>query len=64
MGGGYYDRTFSFLRLRRRWLRPRLLGVGFAFQLIGELATQPWDVRLWSAVTDAGIYHFDAESRQ
>jgi len=63
MGKGYYDRTFSFLRLRRHWIRPRLLGIGFAFQLIDELAAQPWDVQLWRAITDAGIHHFDAESR-
>lgn len=34
MGGGYYDRTFSFLRYRQHWRRPLLLGTAYEFQCI------------------------------
>lgn len=58
MGKGYYDRTFEFLRLRRSWLKPKLLGVGFAFQEIPSLDTAPWDVGLWGVVTDIDTIQF------
>ena len=38
----------SFLKSRRTWLRPKLLGVGFAFQEIGPTSTLArWDIGLW-----------------
>jgi 5-formyltetrahydrofolate cyclo-ligase len=52
MGKGYYDRTFEFLKSRRTWLRPKLLGVGFAFQEIPKLDIARWDIGLWGIVTD------------
>lgn len=45
-GGGYYDTTFSFRRTRRRWLKPRLIGLGFACQQVARLPVEPWDLRL------------------
>ena len=59
MGKGYYDRSFGFLRLRTRWRKPKLVGVGFAFQRVDRLAPQHWDVPLWGAITDAGIEYFE-----
>lgn len=59
MGKGYYDRTFGFLRLRTRWRKPKLVGIGFDFQKIDRLAAQYWDVPLWAAVTNAGIDYFE-----
>ena len=32
MGGGYYDRCFSFLRHRNHWLQPKLVGVAYKCQ--------------------------------
>jgi 5-formyltetrahydrofolate cyclo-ligase len=61
MGKGFYDRTFGFLRLRRSWQKPKLIGVGFAFQEVPILAAAPWDVALWGVVTDAGARHFRSE---
>lgn len=58
-GGGYYDRCFAFLRARRAWFRPKLVGVGYAFQELAHIERQPWDVPLWGAVTDTGIHHFE-----
>jgi 5-formyltetrahydrofolate cyclo-ligase len=54
MGGGYYDRTFSFLRGRRLLLKPKLLGLAFACQEVPVVAANPWDIRLFSVVTESG----------
>lgn len=58
MGRGYYDRALRFLRHRRHWSRPKLVGVAFSFQLLDELELQPWDIPLWGAVTEAETYYF------
>jgi 5-formyltetrahydrofolate cyclo-ligase len=55
VGRGYYDRRFAFLRVRNRWLRPKLLGVGYAFQEVPALEMRPWDIPLWSVVTEDGV---------
>jgi 5-formyltetrahydrofolate cyclo-ligase len=59
MGGGYYDRTLSFLRHRGRWRKPHLLGLAHEFQRVATLDRQDWDVPLDGAVTDAGYYPFN-----
>jgi len=46
MGGGYYDRTFRFLKDRCVYFRPRLAGVAFNCQKVDEVCRNPWDVRL------------------
>jgi 5-formyltetrahydrofolate cyclo-ligase len=46
MGGGYYDRTFSYLRNHHRWRRPRLAGIAYDFQQIDHLESASWDVPL------------------
>jgi 5-formyltetrahydrofolate cyclo-ligase len=55
MGAGYYDRTVSMLRHRRRWLRPKLVGVAFELQRVDALPTAAWDVPLWGIVTECGF---------
>ena len=52
MGGGFYDRSLDVLRHRRRWRRPRLLGVAHAFQEVRELPAEPWDVPLDGIATE------------
>lgn len=52
MGGGYYDRYFSYLRSRTRYQRPRLLGVAFELQRTNALPVDSWDVPLWGIVSD------------
>jgi 5-formyltetrahydrofolate cyclo-ligase len=54
MGGGYYDRTFSFLRGRRLLLKPKLVGLAFACQEVPAVAANPWDIRLFSVITESG----------
>jgi len=56
MGGGFYDRTFAYLRQRRHWCKPHLIGVAYRFQQVAALPCQPWDVPLAGVVTEAGGY--------
>jgi 5-formyltetrahydrofolate cyclo-ligase len=59
MGGGFYDRSFSFLRHRTRgWHKPVLVGTAFACQQIAEIPAQPWDVPLDAVATEDGIRWF------
>ena len=52
MGGGYYDRCFSFLRNRKHWIRPKLLGVAFHCQEVEEITPNPWDIRLYRVISE------------
>ena len=52
MGGGYFDRCFSFLRYRKYWIRPKLLGVAFQYQEVEEVTPNPWDIRLYRVISD------------
>jgi 5-formyltetrahydrofolate cyclo-ligase len=53
MGGGYYDRTFHFLRNRRKWLSPKLVGVAFECQRVNSIIPNSWDIPLYKVVTEA-----------
>ena len=53
MGGGYYDRCFSFLRHRDRWLKPKLLGVAFRCQKVEKISPNIWDIRLYRTVDES-----------
>jgi 5-formyltetrahydrofolate cyclo-ligase len=52
MGGGYFDRTFSFLSHRNTFLRPKLIGVAFACQEVEKIPPNPWDIRLFRVITE------------
>jgi len=52
MGGGYFDRTFSFLKDRKFLFHPRLIGLAFACQKVDEISPNPWDIRLFSTITE------------
>ncbi len=53
MGGGYFDRTLAYQR-GRKWRRPRLLGVAYAFQQVDALDAARWDVPLHGVATEQG----------
>ncbi|MGI9272785.1 MAG: 5-formyltetrahydrofolate cyclo-ligase [Woeseiaceae bacterium] len=53
MGGGYFDRCFSFLKSRKRWKRPKLMGAAFKCQEVEKIDANPWDIPLYSVVHDA-----------
>jgi len=56
MGGGYYDRSFAFLRRRRLWHRPRLIGLAYEFQRETRLQALPWDIPLNGVATETRLY--------
>lgn len=58
MGGGYYDATLAYLRSRRRWRKPLLVGVAYACQELREVPAEPWDVRLDMILTEKGLMRF------
>ena len=53
MGGGYFDRTFSFLRGRKHLFHPKLIGVAFACQKVERISPNPWDIPLFDTINDA-----------
>ncbi len=55
MGAGYYDRAFAYMRLRRTWRRPRLIGIAFAVQRVDAIEPAPHDVHLDAIVTEEGV---------
>lgn len=56
MGGGFYDRSFAYLRRRQVWRKPHLLGVAFDLQQSPTgLPHKPWDVPLEGVVTESGL---------
>ena len=56
MGAGYYDRCFSFLRHRKNWVKPRLIGLAYDFQCVPAIKTHDWDVPLSGVVTENTFY--------
>lgn len=56
MGGGFYDRSLAFLRHRRHWKKPHLLGLAHDFQKVNGLASDAWDIPLAGVVTDQAVY--------
>jgi len=58
MGGGYFDRSFAFLKHRRLYGKPKLVGVAFSCQEVNEIARNPWDVSLSAVITDTGTMTF------
>jgi 5-formyltetrahydrofolate cyclo-ligase len=56
-GGGYYDKTFAFLR-ENNAPQPLLIGVGFALQEVTELPHDEWDVKLAGVLTEKELVVF------
>lgn len=54
-GGGFYDRTFDFLRAARRPGKPLLIGIGYAFQELDHIEPEPWDVQVDWIATDSEL---------
>ena len=54
MGGGYYDRTFTFLHERHGRFRPKLVGLAFECQRVEKIHTNPWDIALYRVITERG----------
>jgi 5-formyltetrahydrofolate cyclo-ligase len=56
MGGGFYDRTLGYMRLRRHWKAPLLIGLAHECQRVDRIDARPWDVALDGVVTERGWY--------
>lgn len=51
VGGGYYDRTFEFIKNRVQ-VKPLMLGLAFEFQQVHQLPADEWDVPLCGVLTE------------
>ena len=52
MGGGYYDRSFSF-KLNKKGIKgPKLVGLAHAFQQVDKLIIEDWDIPLAGVATE------------
>ena len=52
MGSAYFDRCFAFLRNRRHWRQPKLVGIAFNCQQVEKITPNPWDIPLYKVVTE------------
>ena len=56
MGGGYYDRSFAFLRQRTHWHKPRMLGIAYDMQKQDRILSNAWDIPMDAIVTEQALY--------
>jgi len=56
MGGGFYDRSLAYLKLRGQWRRPRLIGLAHELQRVGRIELEHWDIPLDGILTDREYY--------
>lgn len=59
MGGGFYDRTFAFLRNNSKPRRPTLLGLAHECQKVEAITTESWDIPMDGIVTGKTTYSAD-----
>lgn len=57
MGGGFYDRTFQFLR-GKTTPKPFMLGLAYELQKIEHIPIDPWDVSMDGVLTEEKLYLF------
>ncbi len=55
MGGGYYDSTLSYLRSRKHWRKPLLVGVAYACQELEKVPAEAWDIKMDMVLTENGL---------
>lgn len=55
MGGGFYDRTFSFKGKRSPATRPLMLGLAHACQQVKRIPVDHWDIPLAGVATDRAL---------
>ena len=63
MGGGYYDRTFSFLidnKTTSQDSQPRMAGLAYSFQQVDQLEPASWDVPLQKVFTERAVISVQA----
>ena len=55
MGGGYYDRTFSYLKRQSTWKTPRLIGLAHSFQEVKTIQANTWDIPIYGIATEKNL---------
>ncbi|MBB5017040.1 5-formyltetrahydrofolate cyclo-ligase [Chitinivorax tropicus] len=58
MGGGFYDTTLAFRRLRSCWKKPVLIGAAFDCQRVSRVPREPWDMPLDFLLTESTYTKF------
>ncbi|MGX2042006.1 5-formyltetrahydrofolate cyclo-ligase [Methylocaldum sp. MU1018] len=58
MGGGYYDRTFAYLKDGSKPRSPILIGLAFECQKWDRIPAEAWDVPLDGVITEEAFYTF------
>ncbi len=56
MGGGFYDRSLSYIKRRRQWHAPPLIGLAHECQKVDQLPMASWDVPMTACVTERRWY--------
>ena len=56
MGGGFYDRTFSFIGKGTRPRQPSLMGLAHECQRVDKIPVDNWDIPLSKIFTDQSRY--------
>lgn len=54
MGGGFYDKTFSFRQ--NNFNMPRLIGIAHDLQRVKVIDAQPWDIPMDGVITEKAVY--------
>jgi 5-formyltetrahydrofolate cyclo-ligase len=62
MGGGFYDASLDFLRRRRNWRRPLLIGLAYECQRVSNLPRERWDVPLDGLLSEQRFIRFRRKS--
>jgi len=58
MGGGYYDRLFSFKRWKSTHKKPILIGLAYEAQYHHSISADPWDVSMDAIITEENFYAY------
>lgn len=54
MGGGYYDRSFAFIRKGQQ--QSKLIGCAHQLQQLDSIPCQAWDIPLHKVISDQAVY--------
>ncbi|WP_194842544.1 5-formyltetrahydrofolate cyclo-ligase [Endozoicomonas sp. OPT23] len=53
MGGGFYDRTFAFIKAGEK---PLLIGLAHECQKVDQIPVEDWDVPMYGVITGQAFY--------
>lgn len=63
MGGGFYDRTLSFMLNPACKRKPLLIGIAYNIQRVHIITPQRWDIPLDAIITELGLTCFSNRAR-